>query len=288
MASATSLPMVRAVHVSWLLALIGICAMYLPSYWVAAHGLWQTDEFGHAPIILAVTLWLFWRVREEVHLSPTRPVHALGWPLLVLGALLYCFGRIFFVSSVEFLSQLFIVGSALSLLKGSAALRAAWFAVTYLIFMVPLPGTVVDAVTGPLKQWISAIVVDGLYAAGYPISRTGVVITIGQYQLLVADACSGLNSMVSLSALGTLIMYVIGRTGLLHNGVMLVSILPIAFVANLVRVTVLVLVTYHFGDEVGQGFLHGGAGVVLVLISLAALFGLDFALLRIRARLALP
>ena len=180
------------------------------------------------------------------------------------------------------------MASTLLLLKGSAALRAAWFAVTYLIFMVPLPGTVVDAVTGPLKQWISAIVVDGLYAAGYPISRTGVVITIGQYQLLVADACSGLNSMVSLSALGTLIMYMIGRTGLLHNAVMLVAILPIAFVANLVRVMVLVLVTYHFGDEVGQGFLHGGAGVVLVLISLAALFGLDFTVLRIRTRLALP
>ena len=68
--------------------------------------------------------------------------------------------------------------------------------------MIPLPGIIVDAVTGPLKQWISVIVVELLYDVGYPISRNGVVLTIGQYQMLVADACSGLHSMYSLSALG--------------------------------------------------------------------------------------
>ena len=120
--------------------------------------------------------------------------------------------------------------------------------------------------------------VDVLYAAGYPIARTGVMITIGQYQLLVADACSGLNSMFSLSALGTLFMYIMGRKSRLHNGVMLAAILPIAFCANIVRVVALVLVTYHFGDEAGQGFLHGAAGMVLMLVALVGLIALDGAL----------
>jgi hypothetical protein len=71
--------------------------------------------------------------------------------------------------------------------------------------MIPLPGIIVDAVTGPLKQWISVIVVELLYGVGYPIARNGVILTIGQYQMLVADACSGLHSMYSLSALGTLV-----------------------------------------------------------------------------------
>jgi exosortase B len=259
----------------WVLAGLGFAAMYVPSYWEAASGLWQTDEFGHAPLILLVAAWLFWHVRERIEAAPGRPSVAVGWPLLGLGLLFYVFGRMFTVSSVEFASQALVVAALLLLLKGSAALKAAWFPVLYLLFMVPLPATLVDAITGPLKHWISSIVVDGLYQAGYPIARTGVTITIGQYQLLVADACSGLNSMFSLSALGTLFMYIMARGSRWHNIVMLASILPIAFVANIVRVIVLVLITYHLGDEAGQGFLHGAAGIVLMLVALALFFALD-------------
>src|SRR5207344_1473437 len=93
-----------------------------------------------------------------------------------------------------------------------------------------------------------------LHAAGYPIGRTGVVLIVGQYQLLVADACSGLNSMFSLSALGFLYLYLMRRASVLHNALIVASILPIAFAANIVRVLVLILVTYHFGDAAGQGF----------------------------------
>ncbi|HEY9105580.1 MAG TPA: archaeosortase/exosortase family protein, partial [Roseateles sp.] len=140
---------------------------------------------------------------------------------------------------------------------------------------VPLPGTFVDSVTGPLKYAISAIVQHVLFAVGYPIANTGVILTVGQYQLMVADACSGLNSMFSLLALGTLFMYVMRRKSVLHNAIMLASILPIAFVANIVRVILLVLLTYHFGDEAGQGFLHGAAGIALMLVSLAIFLVLD-------------
>ena len=267
----------------WLLALAGFGAMYVPSYIAAANELWQTEESGHAPIILVVVLWLFWQVRKEVQFAPYQPLHTVGWPLLVVGILSYGLGRVFSVPSVEFASQPLVVAAVLLLLKGPAALQSAWFAVVYLAFMIPLPATLVDAVTGPLKDWISVVVVDTLYAAGYPISRTGVMITVGQYQLLVADACSGLNSMFSLSALGTLFMYISGRTSRLHNLVMLAAILPIAFSANIVRVIALVLVTYHFGDEAGQGFLHDSAGLLLIVIALAALFALDRAVSRLRA-----
>src|SRR5678816_656460 len=154
--------------------------------------------------------------------------------------------------------------------------------------MIPLPGTLVDAITGPLKQWISAIVVELLYGVGYPISRTGVMITIGKYEMLVADACSGLHSMYSLTALGTLFMYIMARSSRLHNALMLVSIPPIAFIANIVRVVALVLVTYHLGDEAGQGFLHGAAGIVLMLVALAAFFALDSLLVALLPKPAQP
>jgi exosortase B len=188
---------------------------------------------------------------------------------------MYLLGRMLEFSIFVFGSQILVLAGGLLLLKGQAALRLAWFPVFYAIFMIPLPGVLVDAVTGPLKQWISSLVELILYPLGYPIARNGVVITIGQYQMLVADACSGLHSMFSLTALGTLFMYITARKSRLHNALMLASILPIAFVANVIRVIILVLVTYHFGDEAGQGFLHGAAGMVLMLVALVIIMAFD-------------
>ena len=220
-------------------------------------------------------LWLFWGLREPIAAVKAEPQPVWGWALFALGAFVYFVGRVINISILEFASQPLIVAAVLLLVKGLGAIRVAWFALIYFVFMIPLPGIIVDAVTGPLKQWISAIVVNLLYAVGYPISRNGVIIDIGQYQMLVADACSGLHSMYSLSALGTLFMYIMARRSVAHNAIMLASILPIAFVANIVRVIVLVLITYHFGDEAGQGFLHGAAGIVLMMVALACFFALD-------------
>jgi len=104
---------------------------------------------------------------------------------------------------------------------------------------------------------------------------------MGQYQLLVADACAGLNSMFSLSALGVLYLYLMRRKNWLHIALILASLVPIAFCANVVRVIVLVLVTYHFGDAAGQGFVHGLSGLVLFVIALFGVVCLDATLARL-------
>jgi exosortase B len=259
----------------WLVALGGFLAMYLPVYWWAANSIWQTDDHGHGPIILAVLVWMFWTLRKELVEAPRQPLPVIGWLVFAFGLLVYVAGRAFSISIFEFGSQIPVVAGMLLVLKGRRALRLAWFPVIYFIFMVPLPGILVDAITGPLKQWIAAIVETLLHAVGYPIARTGVIISIGQYQLQVADACSGLHSMFSLSALGTLFMYIMDRKSKLHNALMLASILPIAFAANIVRVIVLVLITYYLGDEAGQGFLHGTAGMVLMIVALVIFFAFD-------------
>lgn len=262
----------------WLIALAGYAVMYLPVYWWATTTIWQSEEHGHGPLILAVLIWLFWTLRKPLLLAATEPSSKLGWPVFAFGILIYLLGRVFSISIFELGSQPFVVAGALLTMKGVPVLRIAWFPILYLVFMIPLPGVFVDAVTGPLKQWVSVIVEGVLYAVGYPIARTGVTMTIGQYQLLVADACSGLNSMFSLSALGTLFMYIMARKSVVHNAVMLAAILPIAFAANIVRVITLVLITYHLGDEAGQGFLHGAAGMVLMLAALSCFFLLDWLL----------
>jgi len=268
----------------WWLALGGYAAMYLPLYsWAAfsEYALWQSEDHAHGALVLLVLIWLFWGMRTAIFAAPTRPSRRLGWTLFAIGLLLYVIGRVIGITIFMFGSQPFIVAAILLLLRGPDAIRIAWFALFYFIFMIPLPGIFVDTVTGPLKQWISAIVVELLYHVGYPIARTGVMIFVGPYQLEVANACSGLHSMYSLSALGTLFMYIMRRKGLLHNGVMLASILPIAFAANIVRVIVLVLVTYHLGAAAGEGFLHGAAGIVLMLVALLLFFALDGLLERV-------
>ena len=262
----------------WLTVLAGFAVMYVPVYWLAANGIWQTDENAHGALILLVLLWLFWGLRHQIAALDTDSSPGWGWPLLALGLIAYFVGRVADVLLLALASQPLVAMGVLLLMKGRRAVGIAWFALLYFVFMLPLPGTLVDSITQPLKQAISVIVVELLHGLGYPISRNGVVLTIGQYQMLVADACSGLHSMYSLSALGTLFMYIMKRGSTLHNAIMLASILPIAFVANIVRVAALVLITYHLGDEAGQGFLHGFAGMVLMLVALFFFFALDWLL----------
>lgn len=272
---------VRALAVVWILLFGGWAALYVPVYWHAFETIWQTDDQGHGPLILGVCIWLFWQVRQPLSQLPWQPHHGLGWPLFVAGLLLYLLGRTFAFHVFTFGSQIPVAAGLLLLTRGPHGLRIGWFAVLFLLFMTPLPGTFVDATTQSLKQWISFTVTEILHALGYPISRTGVTISVGQYQLLVADACSGMNSMFSLSALGTLYIYLMNRRSHLHNALMLLIILPTAFFANLVRVVILVLITYYFGEDAGRGFLHGFAGMALLTVSLLILFTVDIILSRL-------
>jgi exosortase B len=256
--------------------LLGLAALYGPTYYDLANGLWNSEEHAHGPIVLIVALYLIWRSRA-VLLAPgaDKPNAAIGWPVLALGLLIYALGRSQDIILFEVGSQIPVLIGALLITTGFSAVRAMWFPLFFLLFMVPLPGFIVDAATGPLKQYISVIAEHILYAVGYPIARTGVILTIGQYQLLVADACSGLHSMFSLTAMGLLYLYLMQRTSMARNLILIASILPIAFAANVVRVMILVLVTYHFGDEAGQGFVHDFAGILLFVVGLLFLFALD-------------
>jgi len=267
---------------TWWPVVLGLLVLYVPTYWMLAHGLWNSEEQAHGPIVLVVALFLIWQRRAvfsgDAGVLPTRAEVATGWALLVIGLLAYALGRSQDILLFEVGSQIPVILGALLITLGTRAARALWFALFFLIFMIPLPGFIVDAATGPLKQYISVIAEHVLYAAGYPIARSGVMLTVGPYQLLVADACSGLHSMFSLSAIGLLYLYLMQRTSIMRNLIIMAAILPIAFAANVVRVMVLVLVTYHLGDEAGQGFLHGFAGIMLFVIGLLFLFVLDWLL----------
>ena len=260
----------------WLVLLAGLCAMYVPTLLSLFGGVWADDTQGHGPVILALACWLIYKRWAQVD-APlgAGPRPTLAWPLLGVSGLLYVIGR----------SQgilLFEVGSAISmllgcvlLLRGTQQARAIWFPLFFMLFMIPLPALLVDAMTAPMKMAVSYVAEQLLYAVGYPIARTGVILQIGPYQMLVADACAGLHTLFTLEALGLFYLNLVQSASLFRNMTLAVLIVPISFTANVIRVMVLVLITYHFGDEAGQGFLHGFAGMVLFLSALLLILTVD-------------
>jgi exosortase B len=253
----------------------GIGLLYIPAYMDLARTIWATDEQGHGPIILAVSIWLLYMKRHDLAAVPAQPMPWLGWPLVVFALALYALGRSQDIIMFEIAAQIVLLVGLLLLFRGMRALRVVWFPLFFMVFMIPLPEALVAAVTAPLKSAVSAVASGLLYQMGYPVGRSGVIMTVGPYQLLVADACAGLNSMFTLEALGMLYMNLMRYTSAARNITLAVLLIPTAFVANIGRVMILVLVTYHFGDEAGQGFVHSFAGMVLFMVALALMLVLD-------------
>lgn len=258
----------------WLPVAGALLVLYVPTYVELAQGAWNEEHNAHGPLVLLVIVWLVWRRRAQLAALPERGATVAGALALAVGILFYVLGRALEFVYFEAFSQIPVFAGVLLFIYGWRGVRLLWFPLLYMMFLVPLPGVVVDAATGSLKQLVSVIAENALYHAGYPIARTGVILTIGQYQLLVADACSGLNSMYSLTAMGLLFLYLAWDGNWLRAIIMLSSIWPIAFAANIVRVLALVLITYYLGDEAAQGFLHDFSGILLFLVALFLLFGL--------------
>jgi exosortase B len=260
----------------WVLPLVvGLLALYVPTYIMLAKTVWASDEQGHGPIILVVSLWLMWRKRLEYLDLPDKPAALAGAVSMAFGIILYMLGRTQQLDTFEVASKIFVIGAVFLFMKGWSAVRLMAFPLFFLIFMVPLPSILVQVITVPLKMAVSWCAEAILYWFGYPVARTGVVISVGQYQLLVADACAGLNSMFTLEALGLLYMNLMNYKSIARNVILAILIIPISFVANIIRVMILVLVTYHFGDAAGQGFVHGFAGMVLFMVALVLILLTD-------------
>jgi len=254
---------------------LGLLALYLPTIVDLAHTLWATDEQAHGPVILLVALYLIWTKRSGLHTAVHHPASVLGWSMFGIGLIFYILGRAQSVMLFEIGSLIWVLCGLVLALRGLALLRHWWFPLLFLIFMLPLPGPVVDAVTLPMKMAVSYVVESLLYALGYPIARTGVILHIGHYKLLIADACAGLQTLFTLEAMGLLYLSLVPHKSVARNFLLAILIVPISFLANVLRVIILTLVTYHFGDEAGQGFLHGFAGMVLFISALVLTVGAD-------------
>jgi len=260
----------------WLISLAGLLLLYVPSYINLFGGLWRSEQQGHGPIVFGISIWLLVRKWPALFgLSAARIKPIVATLCLLVGLLAYVLGRSQDIPILEIGSIVWVVAAIVLLLRGWSGLKIIGFPLFFMFFMIPLPGVVVDALTAPMKLAVSSASEQILFGLGYPVARSGVVLQIGAYQLLVADACAGLHTLFTLEALGLLYLNVVRYDSLARNVTLSLLIIPISFTANVVRVTALTLITYCWGDEAGQGFLHGFAGMVLFVTALLLIVFVD-------------
>jgi exosortase len=247
---------------------------------------WTGEEGAHGPIVLLTGLWLLNKRWKEVRESVAPPPSFHIWVLVGLLIPLHLFARITQIVEIEGYLMYAIVLAVLYSFVGKEVFFKLWFPLFYLGFIFPPPETVVAAITVPMKMWLSTAAISFLDLFGYPIAGQGVRIYIGQYELLVAAACSGINSIISLTAISLFYIYVRHEAQWRYALLLCLFIVPVALIANFFRVLILILLTYHAGEAAAQGFLHNFAGIVMFAIALLTIFGLDLLLKPIWDRLA--
>ncbi|MBN8808855.1 MAG: exosortase V [Sphingomonas sp.] len=262
---------------------IGALVVAMPTMVMVARESWATEQGAHGPIVLLTGIWLLYHAwKQAVPIAPPpwwRPA------LMMVPALaLFVLARISQIVEIEGYVMYAVLLTAFYALVGGHVLRRLAFPLFYMVFVFPPPDTVVYALTLPMKIVITKTAVGVLALFGYPVGYTGVWIQIGQYQLLVAAACAGLNSIISLSVLATFYIYVRHAGDVLRALVLALFIVPVAMAANLVRVMILILLTYHAGEATAQGFLHNFAGLTMFAAALIILFGIDAAVGPLLAR----
>jgi exosortase len=210
---------------------------------------------------------------DHRRISRRQFIHGAG---LGLGALALAIGRL----GVELMSMrmgfvLTIIGLVL-LLLGKPIFKILAFPLCFLFLMVPLPQSLVNVIAFPLQLLAADLAVSTLHLFGMPVLREGNIIHLPTTQLFVAEACSGLRSLMALGTLGVVFAYFFRKTWG-ERLVLVASTLPIAVVVNAFRVMLTALLTYSFGEGMATGVIHQTEGFFT--------FGVAFALLLVEARL---
>ena len=264
----------RSLRAHWPLV-IGFVLVVIPTIVDLAHQAWASEFGAYGPIVLVTGGWLLWRRLPEIRQVAVPGRLWLALTLLIPSLAIFAFGHAFDVETFA-AAGLFGVGLAILYLSvGRVAIQREWFPLLYLAFAIPPPHSLLLAATAPLKHLVSETATGWLAAAGIPVSHEGVTIFVAQYQLLVEDACSGMNSIVGLTAVSLLYIYLMRGSNWLYSLGLTLCVIPIAIVANILRIMVLILLTYYCGNDVAQGFLHFTAGIFLFTTAILFVFLVD-------------
>jgi exosortase A len=265
----------------WLLLVPVVAALWL--YRDVLLGLvndWSNDDnYSHGFLIVPLAAFFAWERRERFWSAPVAPsawglvlvLASLG--LLVAGLL----GAEFFVSRVSILG---VLGGAIWFLWGWARLRVLLFPLTFLVLMIPIPAILFNQIAFPLQLFASRFGVAVMQMADVPVLREGNVITLATTQLEVAEACSGIRSLISLLTLGIVYGY-FTESRPWARAVIALATIPIAIVANGLRVAGTGILAHTHGPEAALGFFHTFSGWLVFLAAFVFLFGVVWLLRRV-------
>ena len=243
---------------------------------------WQLPDFSHGFLVPIFAAYLVWDKRTVVRDTRIAPswngiaVMALGIAVLLLGI----YGSELFLSRV---SLVIVLAGLVLCFGGRPLLKELRFALLVLLLAIPLPTIVFNQITFPLQILASKLASGLLPLFAVPVLREGNVIVLPAMKLEVAEACSGIRSLVSLLTLGIMFGYFTDQRGWVRVFIAL-STIPIAIVANAARVAGTGIAAHRFGPEAAEGFLHESAGMVVFAVA----FVLMIAVQRLLVRLAPP
>lgn len=231
---------------------------------------YELPDFSHGFLIPFFVGYLLWEKRAVLRSTPLQPTWA-GLPLVLFGLLVLVtgvFGADLFLSRTSFV---LLVAGLLWTLAGKAVLRECAFSLFVLLLAIPLPAVLFNKITFPLQLLASQFASSLLPLAGVPVLRDGNVIQLPAMQLEVAEACSGIRSLLSLFTLSVIYGYFIERTWT-RRVILAVASLPIAVAANVARIFGTGLCVQYWNPDKAQGFFHEFSGWLMFLVSLGLLY----------------
>ncbi len=235
-------------------------------------------DFSHGFLIPLVSLYVVYDRRHLLaQLTPNGQWSGLAW--VVAGMAVLLLGHLAMEYFTMRISLLLVIAGSVLFLLGKAYLKLLLFPIGYLVFMIPIPSFFLDRITFPMQLAASKVSAAMLQMIGIPVLRQGNVLELAHTSLEVAEACSGLRSLLSLLALAVVLAFFSQKT-FSRKAVLVASTLPIAMVSNIVRVTGTGILANYFGIAAAQGFFHSFSGWVLYLVAFGCFLGLSYTLRR--------
>lgn len=231
---------------------------------------WIVDEnYSHGFLIPLVSAYMIWRRRERIRSLP-KSSSAAGLVLILGGLILFMAASIAAEYFTQRLSLLIVLGGIVLYLGGRRVAGVTAFPLIYLLFMIPVPYVIYYSASFPLELLASRLTTSVVGLLGIPIIRSGNILQLENTTLQVVDACSGLRSLISLSALAAAMAYLTQRT-VITGVVLFLSSVPVAIGANVLRLTVTAILASLYGEEVARGFLHQFSGVLVFVFAIICL-----------------
>jgi exosortase len=260
-----------------ILLLCGVLAWLYASVLGHLVAQWNHDpNYSHGFFVPAFSLYVLWQQKSRLQSLPLRPswsgLLVLAFALMVLMA--GVLGAELFLSRLSFLLA---IGGLVVLTYGWNLLRACLFPWLFMLFMIPIPNIVFNEITFPLQLLASKAAAWTLPMLGVPVLREGNVIQLPAMALEVAEACSGIRSLMSLATLAVIYGYLLEPKKSIRVALAIASV-PIAVLANSSRIVGTGLLVQYWDPEKAEGFFHAFSGWLIFVVSLVLLFLLHRAL----------